>query len=352
MYSVSTKNLTKSFDKTAVLSGISLDIAAGEFFFLLGPSGCGKTTLLRMLAGLEQPDKGAILFNGADVTNLPAQKRNASMVFQNYALWPHMTVEENVAFGLQSRSVSAGETRTRVAEVLELVRMTGYGKRTPGQLSGGQQQRIALARALVVKPELLLLDEPLSNLDARLRSEMRIELARVRRETGVTAVYVTHDQTEALSLADRIAFMDDHTIIQLGAPRELYCAPRSTKTARFLGNANLVPGTVKSLSAGVAEVETGLGVIRGVADDRAAPTVGTAVTCFFRPEKVTLLPTDANAIPATVISAFYQGDQEHLYLDKNGTTVQALIPAPVAATKPGSTMTLHIGIEDVRILLG
>ncbi|MDD5676288.1 MAG: ABC transporter ATP-binding protein, partial [Chitinivibrionales bacterium] len=201
MYSVAIKNVSKKFGKTEVLKSITLDIKAGELFFLLGPSGCGKTTLLRVLAGFEQPDAGAVFFNGRDVTKTPPQKRNTSLVFQNYALWPHLTVAENIAFGLENMDLGKSEISARSDDVLALTRMQDYKKRLPNQLSGGQQQRVALARALVVNPQLLLLDEPLSNLDARLRAEMRVELLRLHRRTGITTVYVTHDQDEALSMA-------------------------------------------------------------------------------------------------------------------------------------------------------
>ena len=234
MYKVTVRALSKQFGTTPVLRNIDIEIARGELFFLLGPSGCGKTTLLRVLSGFEAPDHGDVLFNDTVVTATPPQKRNTSMVFQNYALWPHLTVSANVAFGLENQRVSGPEIRRQVADALDLVRMGEYGDRFPNQLSGGQQQRVALARALVVKPELLLLDEPLSNLDARLRADMRIDLLRVHRETGVTAVYVTHDQAEAMVLSDRVAVMNRGLIEQVADPTS---ARRATQKAeRYVGS--------------------------------------------------------------------------------------------------------------------
>jgi iron(III) transport system ATP-binding protein len=235
MTSVRLENLSKRFDATVAVDGVTLTVAAGELFFLLGPSGCGKSTLLRLIAGLYEPNDGRIFFNDSDVTRLPTDRRNAVMVFQSYALWPHMSVRENVRFGLSVRRFSKAQQRQRVDEVLALVQMTQYADRKPNQLSGGQQQRIALARALAVKPACLLLDEPLSNLDAKLRAEMRIEIRRICKEAGLTTIYVTHDQSEAMAIADRIAVMDRGKLVQVGTAKELSDAPANAFVAEFIG---------------------------------------------------------------------------------------------------------------------
>jgi len=245
-------HIHKKFGETVVLHDIDLEIRAGELFFLLGPSGCGKSTLLRLIAGLHEPTAGRVFFGDRDVTALGTEQRNAVMCFQSYALWPHMTVADNVRFGLKVRRVGRKEQIQRVADVLKLVRMDGLGHRKPNELSGGQQQRVALARALAVSPDCLLLDEPLSNLDAKLRHEMRAEIRRICKESGSTTVYVTHDQKEALSVADRIAVMNDGRVVQVGTPAELYRRPRTSFVADFIGQTNLVPGKVV--------VDTGAGV--------------------------------------------------------------------------------------------
>src|SRR5476649_1227007 len=234
MISIRIQNLTKRFGTVTALDHLELAIAPGELFFLLGPSGCGKTTLLRSLAGFYIPDEGKIFFGDEDVTRLAPHKRNTGMMFQSYALWPHMSVAQNVAFGLEERKVARPEITRRVGEALESVHMEAYAERRPNQLSGGQQQRVALARALVIRPRCLLLDEPLSNLDARLRLEMRAEIRRVCKEFKLTTVYVTHDQKEALSIADRMAILDSGHILQVGTPREVYKRPNCKTVANFI----------------------------------------------------------------------------------------------------------------------
>jgi iron(III) transport system ATP-binding protein len=350
MYKVTVKNIFKSFGKTAVLREVDLVIEPGELFFLLGPSGCGKTTLLRIITGFENPDKGQVFFDDRDVTNLPPQKRNTSMVFQNYALWPHLTVRQNIAFGLENRHVPTGEMETRIKDVLKLVRMEEYENRLPNQLSGGQQQRIALARALVVNPQLVLLDEPLSNLDARLRAEMRIELLRLHRATGITTIYVTHDQEEALSMADRIGFMDEGRLIQVGTARELFNYPKNIKTGRFLGNANLVKGTVKSISKESIEVETPLGVLMAKTVSGTTPDKNALVHCFFRPDAMVQGSTALNCINGKVVSSLYSGSREHLYLEYNGIQFQALAVSGDRPAIAGSEMSFTIAPEQIRIL--
>lgn len=259
MIPISIRNVVKLFGRVRALDDVSLEIERGELFFLLGPSGCGKTTLLRSIAGFYTPESGSIRFGERDVTRLPPQKRNTGMMFQNYALWPHMTVEANVAFGLKVRRVPRLERNRRVAEALTMVRMSEYARRKPNQLSGGQQQRVALARAMVIRPQCLLLDEPLSNLDAKLRLEMRSEIRRLCKEFDLTGVYVTHDQKEALSMADRMAVMFKGRVAQLGVPEELYCRPISAEVADFLGETNFLDATALDAGPGGQRFRTAAG---------------------------------------------------------------------------------------------
>lgn len=240
------RGLSKSFDSLRVLSGFDLDIAHGEFVTLLGPSGCGKTTLLRIIAGFETPDEGTILLDSADILPLPPEKRQVNTVFQSYALFPHMTVFDNVAFGLTLKGVKGEPLRRQVMAALGRVKMEDFAARFPGQLSGGQQQRVAMARAVINRPRVLLLDEPLSALDARLRREMQVELKRLQRDLDITFILVTHDQDEALSMSDRVVVMQDGRIAQIGTPREVYEEPNSLYVARFIGDINLFPGTVQA----------------------------------------------------------------------------------------------------------
>ena len=285
MISIQVKQLTKRFGSVVALHGLDLTINPGELFFLLGPSGCGKTTLLRSLAGFYIPEQGRILFGDEDVTRLEPHKRNTGMMFQSYALWPHMTVAENVAFGLEERRVPRAEITRRVGEALASVRMEQYAARKPNQLSGGQQQRIALARALVIRPRCLLLDEPLSNLDARLRLEMRTEIRRVCKEFKLTTVYVTHDQKEALSIADRMAILESGRILQVGTPREVYKRPTCKTVANFIGETDFLPGKVLGMVGDYVTVETAVGKFDGVFGDPAnSPAVGDQVTVSIRPE--------------------------------------------------------------------
>ncbi|MBO5922917.1 MAG: ABC transporter ATP-binding protein [Lentisphaeria bacterium] len=277
------ENLSKSYTKgKLVLQPRDLEIADGELFFLLGPSGCGKSTLLRLIAGFLQPDAGKIYFNGKDVSNLPPEKRNAPMVFQNYALWPHLSVFENVAFGLKAQKLAKNEIIDRTMDALKVVRMEEFAKRKTPMLSGGQQQRVALARALAVAPELILLDEPLSNLDAKLRDEMRDELRTICRSRNLTAIYVTHDRREALSMADRMAVLNGGVISQMGRPDELYRKPANRFTAEFLGDINIISGKVIDGNA----VETAYGIFKNVCN----MPIGSNVELAIRPEAVIIDP--------------------------------------------------------------
>ena len=284
MISIRIQQLTKRFGNVTALQHLDLTIEPGELFFLLGPSGCGKTTLLRSLAGFYLPEEGKILFGDEDVTRLEPHKRNTGMMFQSYALWPHMSVAENVAFGLEERKVPRDEIKRRVREALASVKMDTYAERRPNQLSGGQQQRVALARALVIRPRCLLLDEPLSNLDAKLRLEMRAEIRRVCKEFKLTTVYVTHDQKEALSVSDRMAILDGGRILQVGTPRQVYRRPVCKVVADFIGETDFLPGTVLGVAGERATVDTAVGRMEGVLGDAAArPAPGTAVTVSVRP---------------------------------------------------------------------
>ncbi len=325
MISIQIKKLTKRFGPVAALLDLDLTIDPGELFFLLGPSGCGKTTLLRCLAGFCAPDEGAIWFGEEEVTRLPPHRRNAGMVFQSYALWPHLTVAENVAFGLEERRLPRDEVRRRMLQALDAVHMSADRDRKPNQLSGGQQQRVALARALVVRPRCLLLDEPLSNLDARLRLELRGEIRRVCKQFRLTTVYVTHDQKEALSIADRMAVMEGGRILQTGAPREIYRRPGCRKVAGFLGEADFIPGRVLSGGGGRAAVETALGRIDGVlGDPTLPPKAGDNVTVSIRPE-CWVIGREAkaqNCIEGVIGGAVYLGDTAHYDFVCAGATLK------------------------------
>jgi iron(III) transport system ATP-binding protein len=317
MTSVRFEHITKTFGDTVALADINLSIAAGELFFLLGPSGCGKSTLLRLIAGLHEPTSGRIFFNDQDVTRLSTERRNAVMVFQSYALWPHMTVRENIRFGLQVRKLSSDEQDRRISQVLDLVRMANLADRKPNQLSGGQQQRVALARALAVEPNCLLLDEPLSNLDAKLRQEMRTEIRRICKSQGVTTIYVTHDQKEAMSVADRIAVMNAGRIAQVGTPADLYHRPRTSSVAEFIGETNLLPGRIIAKDDGTLRVQTAAGVITVAADKPSSDEV----TLSIRPELMRLSQGDVlpngnmNRLSGHVVETTFLGEaSEHVLL--------------------------------------
>jgi len=347
--------LTKQFGPVVALRALDLMIQPGELFFLLGPSGCGKTTLLRCLAGFYVPDDGRILFGGEDVTRLEPHKRNAGMVFQSYALWPHLSVAENVAFGLRERKVGAGEVERRVAETLASVQMTEFATRRPNELSGGQQQRVALARALVVRPRCLLLDEPLSNLDAKLRVEMRGEIRRICRDHHLTTVYVTHDQKEALAVADRMAILDGGRILQVGTPREVYKRPRSRVVADFIGETDFIPGRVTAPAGERFIVETGLGEFEGVpGDPDHRPAAGESVTVSIRPECWELKPQAAprNSVRGRIGESTYLGDVAHYaFVTEGGVTLRIHERNP-RHTEGTARETLNAAVapDDVVIL--
>ena len=333
---LSLKNISKNYGTTSAVADISLDVERGEFFGLLGPSGCGKTTTLRMIAGLEKPDTGTIEFDGRDITNLRAERRGFGMVFQNYALFPHLNVGENVAFGLRARHRPGPEIKERVRSALELVQLPGYEKRRVDELSGGQQQRVAIARAIAIEPALLLFDEPLSNLDVTLREETRGELRELVGRLGLTAVYVTHDQEEAFALCDRISVMVGGRLLQTGAPRALYEHPAKLVVARFLGRNNLIEVMrLSSSDEGTGEFKTLAGghTLRvPIQKDELAP-LNKPCTLAIRPEHVMLKQTAdglKNTVAAEVREINFAGATSTVKLDAGGLLLEALVLQPNA----------------------
>ena len=352
MIPVTLEQVTRRFDRTVAVDAVSLRIEPGELFFLLGPSGCGKTTLLRMIAGLLEVTSGRMQFGDRDVTRLPTGKRNCAMVFQSYALWPHMTVAQNVAFGLDVRKVSSSQKHKLVTESLQRVQMTDLADRRPAQLSGGQQQRVALARALVVNPDVLLLDEPLSNLDAKLRLEMRSEIRRICKTVNITTIYVTHDQQEALSMADRIALMRQGRLMQVGPPAEVYNRPHNRFTADFLGSTNFIPATVASRSDRTLVLESPAGQIRSSVFPDDMPDRG-GVTCSIRPEAMRLLG-DGEAADNIVVGrhrdSIYLGDQaQHRFDAHDGLAIEVTEAKPRARDWPDETR-IGFNAADVVVL--
>lgn len=354
MIAIAIENLVKKFGSHTALDGISLRIEAGEIFFLLGPSGCGKTTLLRCIAGFATPEEGRIFFGDEDVTRLPPHKRNSAMMFQSYALWPHMTVAKNVAFGLEQRRLPATEIRRRVAEALQSVRMEEHASRAIAQLSGGQQQRVALARALVVRPKAVLLDEPLSNLDARLRLEMREEIRRICKDFNLTAVYVTHDQKEALSVSDRMAVLVDGKIAQVGTPAEVYRKPRSAIVANFIGETNFLSGTVSAGAGADVAIATDLGIFHGrPADSDWTPRAGEPCLLSIRPESLVLSKEahGANSIRGRIGRATYLGEVAQYYFLAGSHTLRIFEMNPhLSQRAEGQELFAAAAPEDVVVL--
>jgi spermidine/putrescine transport system ATP-binding protein len=343
-------DLEKRFGAVRAVDGISLEIGTSEFFSLLGPSGCGKTTTLRMIGGFEAPTAGRIELRGRDVTWDPPDKRPVNMVFQNYALFPHLDVGGNVAFGLKRRGVDGAEARRRVGEALDLVRLAGYEKRKPNQLSGGQQQRVALARALVNRPNVLLLDEPLGALDLKLRRRLQIELKRIQTEVGITFVYVTHDQEEALTMSDRIAVMNAGHVEQLGTPETLYERPATRFVADFIGTSNLIQAVVAERDDEVATVRLESGEFGGrVRTDLAR---GSAVELCIRPESILVVPVTADgAIRSTVLQAAYLGTTiQYQVRTAGGITLTVLSPKTGERLPVGSEMAVSWDAEEVLVL--
>jgi spermidine/putrescine transport system ATP-binding protein len=346
--SVVLERVSKAFDDVPAVDDVSLEIGSGEFFSLLGPSGCGKTTSLRMIAGFERPDAGRIRIGDVDITETPPHLRAVNTVFQSYALFPHLSVEQNVAFGLRFKDMPKAEKPGRVAEALELVRLGGLGRRRPHQLSGGQQQRVALARALVLSPSVLLLDEPLGALDAKLRRELQVELKSIQREIGITFLYVTHDQEEALTMSDRLAVMSNGKVEQLGVPRDVYERPETAFVADFLGVSNLMRG--RTLEGRAVDVG---GVVLTASQGEARAGV---VRLTIRPERVRSEPpatTGENRVPATIERFVYLGSTTQVFVAlPGGDRVQALVAnsGDVEEYDVGAAVTAHLPADALRIL--
>ena len=335
----------KQYGSFVAVHEANFSIGRGEFFAMLGPSGCGKTTTLKMIAGFEEPTSGRILLEGEDVSDVPPHKRNVNTVFQQYALFPHMSVFDNIAFGPRSKKLNDAEVTRRVQEMLDVVRLGDFASRRPAQLSGGQQQRVALARALVNYPSALLLDEPLAALDLKLREAMQIELKRIQREVGITFVFVTHDQGEALTMSDRIAVMSEGRVEQVGAPFDIYSRPESLFVAGFIGSANLLPGTIASSDGGSTRVDLAGGaqvvVPAGNSADNVSLSAGTQVTVMIRPEQLSL--GGAEGLSIDVTDTVFQGATLRLVGRMvNGTEVSAVLPVdPQRVTPaPGDSITL------------
>lgn len=317
-------NLSKTFGHIKAVNNITITVHPGELFFLLGPSGCGKTTVLRLIAGFYTPDTGEIYFNNTLMNNIKPNKRNTAMVFQNYALWPHMTVKQNITYGLDIRKIKEAEKTARLTKILEIVKMSEYVARKPAQLSGGEQQRIALARAIIVDPAVLLFDEPLSNLDAKLRTEMREEIKSIHKKTGITSIYVTHDQKEALSMADRIAVMNKGRIEQIDTPEKIYNNPKNVFVASFIGDTNLISSTVIETTSAGTVIETSFGKLLSTQKINKRDII-----CSIRPETIEINPmnlhSQINLFDAIIASTTYLGEviQYQLILN-DGTKLKAV----------------------------
>ena len=351
MTSVELRQINKQFGSTVALEKIDLRVEPGELLFLLGPSGCGKSTLLRIIAGLLEPTAGRILFDGQDVTSLRTEQRGAVMCFQNYALWPHMTVRQNIAFGLGLRGNHQQESAARVTEMLRLVHIEHLAERKPNALSGGEQQRTALARALAVSPNCLLLDEPLSNLDAKLRLDMRNEIRRLCKTGGYTTIYVTHDQKEALSVADRIVVLNKGKIAQIGSPAELYDQPNSRFVADFIGQTNLIPGKVEGKNGDAVQIRTDFGILTAASGLRDATG---DVVLSIRPERIRIAASDAspgtqpNSLVAELLETTFLGEASEHVVRVKDRPLRAYCSPPVLAT-PGA-VRLQIDPKDCVVL--
>lgn len=361
MSAIKIESLTKTYSNgTKALDALTLEVKEGELFFLLGASGCGKTTLLRAIAGLEELDSGSITFDEKDVTKLPTHKREAAMVFQSYALWPHMSVGDNVAFGLEERGIKGDELVDRTIEALKGVQLDGYEDRRIDELSGGQQQRVALARALVVRPKCLLLDEPLSNLDTQLRLEMRTEIRRIVKEFGLTAIYVTHDQDEALSVADRVAVMRHGLVEQVGTPREIYREPQNKFVANFIGEVNTITAQVDTVvyddqrGYSVRAVSMAGEIFQGrVTEQSWRPEAGDTVLVAIRPEAYRFDDSGdvLNQVTGKLVDKVYQGATiQYLVLSDHGIYVQVSELNPHKMRQVGEHVKLTARLDDVVML--
>jgi len=357
MVEITIKNLRKTFGDVVATDDVNMVLEDGKLSTLLGPSGCGKTTLLRLIAGFYVPDRGQIFFDDREMTEIPPNKRNTGMCFQNYALWPHMTVNDNIAYGLKLKRVEGMRytkpaIKRRVDDALELVRMGGLGERTPHQLSGGQQQRVALARALVIEPDVLLLDEPLSNLDAKLRHEMREEILRIQGELGITTVYVTHDQIEALSISDMVAVMDLGYVQQYAPPREIYERPQTLFVADFIGKCTFLDGVIESLGSELSIRLLDGQVVRGFSPLDGYPfEVGEAVRCAVRPEDLHAKATSSgdNKISGTVNQVIFVGSNLEVHFSVGDISAVSLLP-PEAPIQAGASITLYSPTSQMMVL--
>jgi spermidine/putrescine transport system ATP-binding protein len=352
-------NVRKLYGSFVAVHEANFSIGRGEFFALLGPSGCGKTTTLKMIAGFEQPTSGRIILEGTDVSQVPPHRRNVNTVFQQYALFPHMSVFDNIAFGPRSKKIAEPEVTKRVNEMLEVVRLTEFSARRPSQLSGGQQQRVALARALVNYPSALLLDEPLAALDLKLREAMQIELKRIQREVGITFVFVTHDQGEALTMSDRIAVMSEGRVEQVGAPHDIYARPQSLFVAGFIGSANLLPGVITSSDGSSTQVRLNGGatvtVPASCLQDGMSCAVSTRVTVMLRPEQIMLGASSESAPVFHVTDCVFQGASMRvvgrLADDTEVATVVPITPSVVVPT-PGDSLAMSWHAQSPYLLAG
>ena len=330
---------------------VNLTVVPGELLTLLGPSGCGKTTTLRMIAGFEQPTSGSIHIGDRDVTSLRANERNIGFVFQNYAIFPHLSVFENVAYGLRVQNKADDEIKRAVSEVLELVGLTGYAQQQPHQLSGGEQQRVALARAIVFKPRILLFDEPLSNLDAKLRVQMRDEIQQLQKRLGITTVYVTHDQEEAMAISDRIAVMSGGKIVQIAAAEDLYDRPSNEFVARFIGRANLLDGRLTSVDGEKVAVEV-LGQTIVVSGAPVGAKAGDAVRVMIRPERISLARNGAEGVAAKVVSRTFLGEKTEYYVSVGEHIIQATLfgQGRASALASGDTVQVIFPAANIHLI--
>ena len=349
-------NLWKKFGEVEAVRDVNLMIGGGDFFTFLGPSGCGKTTILRMIAGFTRPDQGKIFFDEVEVKDVPPWERNVGLVFQNYALWPHLSVFENVAFGLKERSFPKSIVQEKTNQALSMVNLEGLGKRRPSELSGGQQQRVALARTLVIEPRLLLLDEPLSNLDAKLRIQMRHELVRIQRDLGITSIYVTHDQEEALTLSTRIAVMSKGNVVQVGNPKEIYENPKSQEVADFVGTSNFFRAQVIEEVGDWVRVRTEEGfLLRVGGQEGVSLDIGSNLLLNIRPESLQIfysheIPSDENRIEGVVKTSAYLGSlvqYEVEVTEGKRVKVNLVNPRKKALLKEGEKVSLTFSPEDI-----
>ncbi len=350
---VELREVTKKFGQRVAVDHVSLEVPEGRFYSLLGPSGCGKTTTLRLIAGFERPDQGEVLIHGQRVNDLPPYRRNVSTVFQSYALFPHLTVAGNIEFGLRQAKAPAQERRRRVERVLELVELPGAGPRQPHLLSGGEKQRVALARSMVLEPDVLLLDEPLAALDQKLRRQMRLELKRLQRAVGITFLFVTHDQEEALTLSDAIAVMHRGRLEQVGTPEQIYRRPRTRFVAEFIGSSNLIPGHVTGVTGDAVEVTTAAGLRLGGVSEGPLPAPGAAATLLVRPEAVRIAgdspPEGVPTLRGRVLDSVFLGDHYDLIVEAEpGLQLKVHSTAPAS----GDAIRLWWRLEDAILLSG